>query len=126
VNHALFRGKAEKPDDELTTREPAYRRQVLCALSRGGRYFSNYMLYNYTDGPYDLWKRLGVGFWIDVCFVLFYFFIIVIICFDVGGAAPFDGTPFDALRLLRVYDRTGEIGEGDAAPFDFAQDRRDR
>jgi hypothetical protein len=32
----------------------------------------------------------------------------------VTGAAPFDFAPFDALRLLRVYDRTSEIGEGRA------------
>ena len=29
---------------------------------------------------------------------------------NLGGAAPFDFAPFDKLR---IYDRTGEIGEGD-------------
>lgn len=28
------------------------------AYSHGVKYFSNYMLYNYIDSPYDLWKRL--------------------------------------------------------------------
>lgn len=28
------------------------------AYSSGVKYFSNYMLYNYKDSPYDLWKRL--------------------------------------------------------------------
>lgn len=28
------------------------------AYSQGVKYFSNYMLYNYKDSPYDLWERL--------------------------------------------------------------------
>lgn len=39
--------------------ERIYRRAFQAAYSYGVRYFSNYMLYNYTDAPYDLWKRLN-------------------------------------------------------------------
>lgn len=35
-----------------------YRKAFNAAYSYGARYFSNYMLYNYTDSPFDLWKRL--------------------------------------------------------------------
>jgi hypothetical protein len=38
--------------------EPVYRRAFEAAYTHGVRYFSNYMLYNYTDAPYDLWRRL--------------------------------------------------------------------
>lgn len=38
--------------------EKVYRKAFEVAYSHGVRYFSNYMLYNYTDAPYDLWKRL--------------------------------------------------------------------
>ena len=38
--------------------EKVYRKAFDVAYSHGVRYFSNYMLYNYTDAPYDLWKRL--------------------------------------------------------------------
>jgi hypothetical protein len=38
--------------------EAVYRRAFEAAYRHGVRYFSNYMLYNYTDAPYDLWKRL--------------------------------------------------------------------
>jgi hypothetical protein len=36
----------------------AYKKAFSNAYSHGVRYFSNYMLYNYKDSPYDLWKRL--------------------------------------------------------------------
>ncbi len=36
----------------------AYKRAFNNAYSHGVKYFSNYMLYNYKDSPYDLWKRL--------------------------------------------------------------------
>lgn len=36
----------------------AYKKAFDRAYSHGVRYFSNYMLYNYKDSPYDLWKRL--------------------------------------------------------------------
>lgn len=36
----------------------AYKKALNNAYSHGVRYFSNYMLYNYKDSPYDLWKRL--------------------------------------------------------------------
>jgi hypothetical protein len=38
--------------------EAVYRRAFETAYRHGVRYFSNYMLYNYTDAPYDLWRRL--------------------------------------------------------------------
>lgn len=38
--------------------EKAYKRALNNAYSHGVKYFSNYMLYNYKDSPYDLWKRL--------------------------------------------------------------------
>jgi len=36
----------------------AYKSAFNNAYLHGVRYFSNYMLYNYEDPPYDLWKRL--------------------------------------------------------------------
>lgn len=36
----------------------AYKRAFNNAYFHGVKYFSNYMLYNYKDSPYDLWKRL--------------------------------------------------------------------
>lgn len=38
--------------------EKIYRNAFNMAHSYGVKYFSNYMLYNYKDSPYDLWKRL--------------------------------------------------------------------
>lgn len=35
-----------------------YKKAFNNAYSHGVRHFSNYMLYNYEDSPYDLWKRL--------------------------------------------------------------------
>lgn len=36
----------------------AYQKAFNTAYANGVRYFSNYMLYNYKDAPYDLWRRL--------------------------------------------------------------------
>ncbi len=38
--------------------EETYKSAFNSAYSHGVKYFSNYMLYNYKDSPYDLWKRL--------------------------------------------------------------------
>lgn len=38
--------------------EKIYKSAFNNAYSHGVKYFSNYMLYNYKDAPYDLWKRL--------------------------------------------------------------------
>lgn len=38
--------------------EKMYRNAFKMAHSYGVKYFSNYMLYNYKDSPYALWKRL--------------------------------------------------------------------
>ncbi len=38
--------------------EKTYRNAFNSAYSNGIKYFSNYLLYNYRDSPYDLWKRL--------------------------------------------------------------------
>jgi hypothetical protein len=38
--------------------EKTYKSAFNNAYSHGVKYFSNYMLYNYKDSPYDLWKRL--------------------------------------------------------------------
>lgn len=38
--------------------DKVYKRAFNNAYSHGVKYFSNYMLYNYKDSPYDLWKRL--------------------------------------------------------------------
>lgn len=35
-----------------------YKRAFNTAYSNGVKHFSNYMLFNYKDSPYDLWKRL--------------------------------------------------------------------
>lgn len=38
--------------------EKKYHNAFNRAYSNGVKYFSNYMLYNYKDSPYDLWRRL--------------------------------------------------------------------
>jgi hypothetical protein len=40
------------------SQEGSYRKAFNVAYAGGVRYFSNYMLYNYKDAPYDLWRRL--------------------------------------------------------------------
>ena len=40
------------------TGDKMYEKAFNNAYSHGVKYFSNYMLYNYKDSPYDLWKRL--------------------------------------------------------------------
>lgn len=37
---------------------PIYKRAFKIAAKHGVRYFSNYMLYNFNDTPFELWKRL--------------------------------------------------------------------
>ena len=48
-----FRLAYDSVDDEKI-----YKNAFNSAYSHGVKYFSNYMLYNYKDSPYDLWKRL--------------------------------------------------------------------
>lgn len=48
-----FRLAYDSVDDEKI-----YRNAFNMAHSYGVKYFSNYMLYNYKDSPYDLWRRL--------------------------------------------------------------------
>jgi hypothetical protein len=43
---------------DSSSEEKTYKRAFNNAYSHGVKYFSNYMLYNYKDSPFELWKRL--------------------------------------------------------------------
>ncbi len=46
--------------DDIKT-EPKYKKAIMLSLKHGIRDFSNYLLYNFTDKPVDLYHRLSVN-----------------------------------------------------------------